>query len=416
MVDQNDRKPEDVPESSGGSEAEETTADNAAERLYDEGEAWKQSKNTLFFAMGLIAATVGIVTYLNRVGDENAGERSYQYVSASLDAEKAEEHFLAFADDEDHDDTLAGVSRYRAAVVQYQAGDYAKAASTFAKAAEELGDLPPNGRAMLGRGVSLLKAGNAKEGKAALQGIVDLNASNANAIEARYLLAVQALQEGDDAAFDEQEKALGSDEANSALLERLARYRKTKSMVAKSRSLSDRNADRGKAYLDKNKARAGVNVLESGLHYKVLVDGNGSIPTDSDEVEVHYHGTLVDGEVFDSSIERGEPSSFGVTGVIEGWTEALKLMKVGSKWKLAIPPDIAYGENGSGSIGPNETLVFEVELLGITEKELPQTEVNATAVLDANSTISIDANGTVAPVRDVNVTNLNSTDANGSQD
>ena len=411
MADENDNKPEDASGAPADTAGDETTAENAAERLYDEGEAWKQSKNMLFLAMGVIAAVVGIVTYSGRISDENAGERSYQYVVADRNSSTAEERFLTFAGE--YDDALAGVARYRAAVVQYQAGRYVDAAATFAKAAEELGRLPPYGRALLGRSVSLLKAGKTEEGKASLKKLVDQNATQADTAEAHYLLAVQALHEGDDDTFESQKQVLGNDEGNSQLLERLAQYRKTKAIVAKAQSLSVRNAERGKAYLDKNKAREGVKVLESGLQYEVLVDGNGSVPTLSDEVEVHYHGTLVDGEVFDSSVERGESATFGVTGVIKGWTEALKLMKVGAKWKLSIPPDIAYAENGSGAIGPNETLVFEVELLGITEKELPKPDGNATTaplitVPDTNATAKQDGNATAIGVE------INATDANGS--
>ena len=104
----------------------------------------------------------------------------------------------------------------------------------------------------------------------------------------------------------------------------------------------------------------------SGLQYQILIEGNGPIPTATDNVETHYHGTLLDGTVFDSSVDRGEPISFPVGGVIAGWTEALQLMPVGSKWKLVIPSELAYGERGAGqSIGPNTDLIFIVELLGI---------------------------------------------------
>ena len=262
----------------------------------------------------------------------------------------------------------------------------------------------------------MIKAGKQGKGRQALQGLVDLNATQADAIEARYLLAVLALQEGDLEGFEAHEEALGSIEGGTGLVERLSRFRKTKTIVAKAKSLSQRNTERGKAYLEKNKAREGVKVLESGLQYEVLVEGNGSIPTDNDEVQVHYHGTLVDGEVFDSSVERGEPSSRGVSGGdVKGLTEALKLMKVGSKWKLSIPPDIAYGENGSNSIGPEETLIFEVELLGITEKELDQPDSNATAVPDSNGTPVVEGNATQNVPPDVNASTpeeseLNSTD------
>lgn len=106
-------------------------------------------------------------------------------------------------------------------------------------------------------------------------------------------------------------------------------------------------------------------VTESGLVYRVLTEGFGDIPTENDRVTVHYTGTLIDGTIFDSSIERGEPAKFMVGGVIKGWQEAMQLMKVGSKWELVIPADLAYGERSTGNIPANSTLLFEVELLGI---------------------------------------------------
>ena len=127
-----------------------------------------------------------------------------------------------------------------------------------------------------------------------------------------------------------------------------------------------KNKMEGEAFLKKNAEREEVITLESGLQYEVLTEGTGQIPTAADKVKVHYHGTLIDGTVFDSSVQRGQPASFPVTGVIKGWVEALQLMPVGSKWKLFIPSDLAYGERGAGGqIGPNAALVFEVELLGI---------------------------------------------------
>ena len=127
-----------------------------------------------------------------------------------------------------------------------------------------------------------------------------------------------------------------------------------------------KNEAEGKAFLAKNADRQGVITLESGLQYEVITEGTGAVPTSSDKVSVHYTGTLINGDVFDSSVQRGQPASFPVTGVIKGWVEALQLMPVGSKWKLFIPADLAYGERGSGpKIGPNSTLIFEVELLGI---------------------------------------------------
>ncbi len=122
----------------------------------------------------------------------------------------------------------------------------------------------------------------------------------------------------------------------------------------------------GQKFLDENAKKDGVVVLESGLQYEVLVEGEGEKPTAQSTVKTHYHGTLIDGTVFDSSYDRGQPAEFPVGGVIRGWTEALQLMSVGSKWRLAIPYDLAYGEQGAGGkIGPYATLVFDVELLEI---------------------------------------------------
>lgn len=126
-----------------------------------------------------------------------------------------------------------------------------------------------------------------------------------------------------------------------------------------------KQAEAGLAYLEKNKARPGVVVTSSGLQYEVLRAGEGAKPTAAQTVEVHYHGTLIDGTVFDSSVQRGQPISFPVTGVIPGWVEALQLMQVGAKWRLFIPANLAYGDRGQGPIPPASTLVFEVELLGI---------------------------------------------------
>ena len=122
----------------------------------------------------------------------------------------------------------------------------------------------------------------------------------------------------------------------------------------------------GSKYLAENGAKEGVTTTESGLQYEVMNSGNGEKPTAEDQVTVHYHGMLTNGTVFDSSVDRGEPAQFGVTQVIAGWTEALQLMSIGDKWKLTIPPSLAYGDKGAGGlIGPGETLVFEVELLSI---------------------------------------------------
>lgn len=133
---------------------------------------------------------------------------------------------------------------------------------------------------------------------------------------------------------------------------------------------SEANKAQGTAFLAENAKREGVKTTASGLQYEVLKAGEGVSPDANDKVTVHYHGTLPDGSVFDSSVERGEPASFPVNGVIKGWTEALQLMKTGAKWKLFIPSDLAYGERGAGGkIGPNQPLVFEVELLEVAAVE-----------------------------------------------
>ena len=130
----------------------------------------------------------------------------------------------------------------------------------------------------------------------------------------------------------------------------------------------EKNKKEGEEFLAKNKEREGVKVTDSGLQYEIIKEGTGPKPTADQKVKVDYTGTLINGTVFDSSVERGEPATFGVGQVIPGWTEALQLMPVGSKWKIYIPGDLAYGARGAGKdIGPNETLIFEVELLDIVK-------------------------------------------------
>ena len=128
------------------------------------------------------------------------------------------------------------------------------------------------------------------------------------------------------------------------------------------------NKKAGEEFLNINRHKAGVVELPSGLQYEVLKNGTGAKPTANDKVKCHYHGTLINGTVFDSSVQRGEPAVFGVSQVIPGWVEALQLMPVGSKWRLFIPSNLAYGENGAGNlIEPNSTLIFDVELLDIVK-------------------------------------------------
>lgn len=135
---------------------------------------------------------------------------------------------------------------------------------------------------------------------------------------------------------------------------------------AEAAKMGEVNAKAGEAFLAENGKRVEVKTTSTGLQYEVLEEGTGEMPSKGDRVTVHYTGKLIDGTVFDSSVERGEPATFGVTQVIPGWVEALQMMKVGAKWRLFIPSNLAYGPNGAGGvIGPNATLIFDVELLGI---------------------------------------------------
>jgi FKBP-type peptidyl-prolyl cis-trans isomerase FklB len=136
--------------------------------------------------------------------------------------------------------------------------------------------------------------------------------------------------------------------------------------LALSEKKSQEATAEGSSFLVENAKKEGVITTSSGLQYEIITNGTGATPNETDQVTVHYHGTLIDGTVFDSSVDRGQPATFPVNGVIPGWVEALQLMNVGSKYKLYIPSDLAYGERGAGgSIGPNATLIFEVELLSI---------------------------------------------------
>ena len=136
-------------------------------------------------------------------------------------------------------------------------------------------------------------------------------------------------------------------------------------MQAEAQRKAEAAAGEGKAFLAENAKRDGVTTLASGLQYEILTAGEGAKPTAEDQVRTHYHGTLIDGTVFDSSYQRGQPAEFPVGGVIAGWTEALQLMGVGSKWRLYVPSELAYGAQGVGSIPPHSVLVFDVELLAV---------------------------------------------------
>lgn len=169
----------------------------------------------------------------------------------------------------------------------------------------------------------------------------------------------QAIQD----VFAGEELALSDEEMAKTLTD--FQQEAMRNRAAKAEAEADANAAEGQVYLDENAGKDGVTITESGLQYRVLESGDGATPKAGDKVQVHYEGTLIDGTVFDSSYERGEPVEFKVGQVIEGWQEALKLMSEGDTWELVIPSELAYGEHGQGPIGPNEVLIFKVELLGV---------------------------------------------------
>jgi FKBP-type peptidyl-prolyl cis-trans isomerase len=169
-------------------------------------------------------------------------------------------------------------------------------------------------------------------------------------------------------SFANGKTLLTEDEARAVLTQLQSEVRKKQQELAQ--VAGEANKKQGVAFLEANKTKEGVVTLPSGLQYKVLQEGTGPKPAATDMVVCNYRGTLVDNTEFDSSYKRGQPATFPVTGVIKGWTEALQLMPVGSKWQLVVPPELGYGERGApgGQIGPNATLIFEVELLSIQEK------------------------------------------------
>ena len=178
---------------------------------------------------------------------------------------------------------------------------------------------------------------------------------------------VQDFADGVAAVFDGLAPKMSYDEAKQEIQAYFQEMEKKQQEAAA--KMAEVNKAAGDAFLAENGKRAEVKTLPSGLQYEVLTDGDGAIPTAEDQVEVHYTGKLIDGTVFDSSVDRGVPATFGVTQVIPGWVEALQLMKAGSKWRLYIPSQLAYGPNGAGTvIGPNQTLIFDVELLKVVGK------------------------------------------------
>jgi len=396
------------------------TADQAAEHNYSEADAWDKSKYTLLTVLGFIVLGVVAYTWLDNSKRSEQSDRSYRFLSASIDSEGAEERFLSFADE--YDDELSGVARFRAAVLQYREKKYIDSAKNFELAVTELGADPLAGRALLGQAVSLLKIKDKKvsDGKVVLEQLAESSDFlPTDRREAIFLLALQSLSENDMEMVEEHKSKLADDSNASYFLSRIEDLIKTSKFLTIAKSMPDINLEKGNAFLKKNGKRAGVISTDSGLQYEILEEGTGESPQEEDSVEVHYHGTLINGEVFDSSLERDVPASFAVNGVIKGWTEAIILMNVGSKWKLFIPSDLAYGESGNNSIGPNETLIFEVELIGITPKTIPEPPLDLN-LTDTNSSSAeatliipeVDANSTVPVVEEIPTA---PTDGNGSE-
>lgn len=178
---------------------------------------------------------------------------------------------------------------------------------------------------------------------------------------------VQDFADGVAAVYDGLAPRMSYDEAKKVIQEFFTEMEKKQQ--AEAAKMAEVNEKAGKDFLLENGRRAEVHTTPSGLQYEVLVQGEGPKPTATDQVEVHYTGKLIDGTVFDSSVERGTPATFGVTQVIPGWVEGLQLMNAGSKWRLFIPSQLAYGPQGAGGvIGPNQTLIFDVELLKVIGK------------------------------------------------
>ena len=164
-------------------------------------------------------------------------------------------------------------------------------------------------------------------------------------------------------ALGGKDPTLSKEEMQKTVLELQKRLMAARQMESK--GIAEKNLSEGKAFMEENKKKEGVITLPSGLQYKVLAEGAGKSPKVADQVTVNYKGMLINGTEFDNSYKRGQPATFKTNGVIKGWTEALQLMKEGSKWQLFIPPQLGYGERGAGPVPPNSTLIFEVELISV---------------------------------------------------
>ncbi len=180
-------------------------------------------------------------------------------------------------------------------------------------------------------------------------------------------IQVQDFADGVAAVFEGSKPKMSYEEAKTVIQEFFQGLQAKQEETAK--AMAELNEKSGRDFLDRNGKREEVKTTSTGLQYEILEEGTGAQPTAKDTVKVHYTGKLIDGTVFDSSVERDEPATFGVTQVIPGWVEALQMMKAGAKWRLFIPSQLAYGPNGAGGvIGPNQTLIFDVELLEINPK------------------------------------------------
>lgn len=176
-----------------------------------------------------------------------------------------------------------------------------------------------------------------------------------------HSISMEDFAEAMNTVFEGKEPSMTYEEAQGVLNEFFQRIQNEKKEL---------NLKAGKEFQEINKQKAGVTTLPNGLQYEILEKGEGALPKSTDTVEVHYEGTLIDGSIFDSSIRRGEPASFPVTAVIPGWTQILQMMPVGSKWRVVIPAELAYGERGAGQmIEPNMTLIFIIQLLRIEDKQ-----------------------------------------------
>jgi FKBP-type peptidyl-prolyl cis-trans isomerase len=174
---------------------------------------------------------------------------------------------------------------------------------------------------------------------------------------------LEAYESGIQDALSGSKPQLNQEEIQKIVAELQKRF-----MAAREKELketSEKNLAAGKTFLEENKKKEGIKTLPSGLQYKMLAEGSGKSPKASNQVTVNYRGTLINGSEFDSSYKRGKPATFQVDKVVRGWTEALQLMKEGSKWQLFIPPELGYGERGGGPIPPNSALIFEVELISV---------------------------------------------------